>query len=207
MDYEIRDYTENDYEQCSELVCRAWNFDSVFRPTEFTDLAKSIYTGGAQIDSTFKSVAVLNDEVIGFIFGMNRTLYKSKLHLKYRVRVLWRIYRIRDSTPTKKELIQAMSEHEKNRSALVPKKRSEIVLFVVSEAHQGKGVGRALWGKFLNSCIELSESRVYVETNKNGASSFYENIGFKHLSDFNSPLHEFATPNGQACIYVYNAQK
>ena len=83
MDYEIRDYTEKDYEQCSELVCRAWDFDSVFQPAEFTDLAKSIYTGGAQIDSTFKSVAVIDGEVIGFIFGMNRTLYKTKLHLKY----------------------------------------------------------------------------------------------------------------------------
>jgi len=204
MDYEIRDYTEKDYEQCSELVCRAWDFDSVFQPAEFTDLAKSIYTGGAQIESTFKSVAV---EVIGFIFGMNRTLYKTKLHLKFRLKVLWKIYKIKNSTPTKKELIAAMSEHEKNRSSLVPKKRSEIVLFVVSEVHQGKGVGKALWGKFLNSCNELGESQVYVETNNSGASSFYENIRFKHLSDFNSPLHEFATPNGQACIYVYSSKK
>jgi len=204
MDYEIRDYTEEDYKQCSELVCRAWDFDSVFRPAEFTDLAKSIYTGGAQIESTFKSVAVHNGEVIGFIFGMNRTLYKMKLHLKYRLKVLWKIFKIKSSTPKKEELIAAMSEHEKVRSNLVPKKRSEIVLFVVSEEHQGKGVGKALWGKFLNSCNELNESKVYVETNKNGASSFYENIGFKHLSNFYSPLHEFATPNGQACIYTYS---
>lgn len=203
MDYEIRDYTEKDYKQCSELVCRAWDFNAVFQPAEFTDLAKSIYTGGAGIESTFKSVAVQNGEVIGFIFGMNRTLYKTKLHLKFRLKVLWKIYKIKSSTPTKGALIAAMSEHEKNRSAFVPKKRSEIVLFVVSEAHQGKGVGKALWRKFLNRCNELSESTVYVETNKRGASRFYENIGFTHVADFHSPLHEFATPNGQACIYSY----
>ena len=203
MDYEIRDYTEKDYTPCSELVCRAWNFDAVFQPSEFTALAKSIYTGGAEIESTFKSVAVQNGEVIGFIFGMNRTLYKAKLHLKFRLKVLWKIYKIKHSTPTTSELIAAMSEQEKNRSAFVPKKRSEIVLFVVSEAHQGKGVGIALWGRFLRSCIELSESTVYVETNKRGASRFYEKIGFTHVADFHSPLHEFATPNGQACIYSY----
>ena len=175
----------------------------VFQPDECTELAKAIYTGGSEIESTFKSVAVANGEVIGFLFGMNRTLYKPKLHLKFRLRVLWKLYRIKSSTPTKKELIQAMVEHEKNRSTLVPKKRSEIVLFVVADAHQGKGVGKARWGKFLESCSRLKEARVYVETNKSGASTFYENIGFKHLSNFNSPLHEFATPNGEACIYVY----
>lgn len=205
MNFEIRHYTDEDYKQCSELVGRAWDFDTVFRPSEFTELAKSIYTGGAQIESTFRSVAVLDGEVIGFLFGMNRTLYKSKLHLKYRLNVLWKLYKIKNSTPAKKDLIQAMAEHEKNRSSLVPKKRSEVALFVVSELHQGKGVGKALWRKFLDSCNELGESQVYVETNKSGASGFYENIGFKHLSDFNSPLHEFATPNGQACIYLYSS--
>jgi ribosomal protein S18 acetylase RimI-like enzyme len=69
---------------------------------------------------------------------------------------------------------------------LVPKKRSEIALFVVADACQGKGIGKALWDNFLESCKKLNESRVYVETNKMGASGFYEKLGFSHVSDFDS---------------------
>lgn len=204
MDYEIREYIESDYKQCSELVCRAWAFDSVFRPDELTALAKDMYTGGALTASTFKSVAVSKGEVIGFIFGMNRTLYKARINLKYRLSMLWKINKIRSSSPNIKDLIRAITEHERNRSVLVPKKRSEVVLFVVADSYQGKGVGKALWNNFAKRCCELNESEVYVETNKRGASRFYENIGFRHLSNFDSPLHEIATPSGQACIYVYD---
>ena len=52
-------------------------------------------------------------------------------------------------------------------------------------------------------CVESGVKSVVVETNKLGASSFYEQIGFIHLANFNSPLHEFATKGGQACIYEY----
>lgn len=44
---------------------------------------------------------------------------------------------------------------------------------------------------------------IIVETNKLGASGFYEQVGFKHLGDFDFPLHEFATKGGQACMYEY----
>ena len=49
-------------------------------------------------------------------------------------------------------------------------------------------------------------SEIYVETNKQGASGFYEHIGFEHVADFDSPLHEFATPDGQACVYLYRSK-
>ncbi len=35
------------------------------------------------------------------------------------------------------------------------------------------------------------------------ASGFYKQLGFKHVVDFDSPLHNLATPGGQACIYEY----
>lgn len=204
MTFKIREYEDKDYNRCADLVCRAWDFESVFQPSGFTELAKSIYTGGALIESTFKSVAVVNEEVVGFIFGINRTKHRFRLHLKFRSSVIWKAYRIKHCTPSKRDLIQALSMHESNRSALVPKKRSEIALFVVADSCQGKGIGKALWDSFLESCKKLNESRVYVETNKMGASGFYEKLGFSHVSDFDSPLHRIATPNGVACIYVYD---
>lgn len=44
---------------------------------------------------------------------------------------------------------------------------------------------------------------IIVETNIFGASSFYEQLGFRYLGNFDSPIHEFATKGGQACMYEY----
>jgi len=48
---------------------------------------------------------------------------------------------------------------------------------------------------------------IQVETNKNGACSYYEKLGFTLVSHFDSPLHELGTPGGQACIYEYFCDK
>lgn len=206
MKYIYRKYTENDYSACEELVNRAWDFDTVFQPQKMADVAKEIYTKGAMNESTYHSVAEANGQVVGFIFGINEHTHKPKLHLGMRLNILWRILRIKKSTPCKKELLNAMAEHEKNRSEHIGKRRSEIVLFVVSSSHQGKGVGKYLWSRFLKNCMNSDITDIIVETNQNGASGFYEKIGFRHLANFHSPLHEFATPNGQACIYVYKTE-
>ncbi|MGV6818599.1 MAG: GNAT family N-acetyltransferase [Thiotrichales bacterium] len=93
--------------------------------------------------------------------------------------------------------------HQKNRYKIVGRGRSEIVLFVVGKSFQKQGIGKKLWVGFKEKCIESGVKSVIVETNKLGASSFYEQLGFKHIENFDSPLHEFATKDGQACMYEY----
>ena len=77
------------------------------------------------------------------------------------------------------------------------------MLFVVGSEYQGQGFGKRLWHRFRTICEESGVSSIIVETNKLGASRFYELLGFSHLGDFDSPLHEYATRGGQACIYEY----
>ena len=173
MEYVYRKYTDSDYALCEELVNRAWNFDTVFRPKEMSEIAKTIYTRGSLTESNYHCIAELNGQVAGFIFGLNENARKPKLHLGLKLSILWNIFRIKQSTPDKKQLLTAMTEHEKSRSAHVSKRRSEIVLFVVGESHQGKGVGKHLWSGFLKDCQNSSVANIVVETNKKGASSFY----------------------------------
>ncbi len=205
MDIEIREYRESDYSRCAALVGEAWQFDSVFKPAEFTELAKDLYTGGSLIESSFKSVAVSNGEVVGFLFGIHRVAPGTGLHLLFRLKMVWRFYRIRNASPNKNDLIKALSAHEKNRSPWVPRKRNEIALFVVAKPFKGRGVGTALWRAFLATCARAGETEIFVETNKAGASGFYEQLGFTHLTDFDSPLHRIATPDGVACLYVHDS--
>ncbi len=203
MEEIFREYKDSDYAQCEELVNQAWGFDKIFSPKALSEFAKLIYTKGSVLGSNYRMVVEDNGRVVGFIFGLNENTSKPRNNIFFRLSLLWKLLWLRGNGPDTKDLLNALHAHEKNRTNIVHRGRSEIVLFVVSKDYQGKGIGKRLWSGFRKTCIESDVKSVIVETNKLGASSFYEQIGFMHLADFNSPLHEYATKNGQACIYEY----
>lgn len=205
MSTRIRGYTERDYEQCEELVNHAWGFDKIYKPEKFSALAKKIYTKGSAIESNYRAVAENDGKVVGFIFGLNEFQQKPILNIAVRLEILWGVLNVRSEyKPDKTTLLKAMAEHERNRAVFVGRKRSELVLFVIAQSYQRKGIGRQLWSGFLENCRSTGVQKIIVETNTHGASAFYEKLGFIHLADFHSPLHAFATPEGQACLYMYN---
>lgn len=203
----FRSYNDNDYEQCEELVNQAWGFDRIFAPEALSDLAKSMYTRGSVLVSNYQMVVEVNGKVVGFIFGFNEKSKKPGLNIFYRLETLWRLIRVKTEKPkNKNDFITAIKDHERNRAKLVKKRKSEICLFVVGKSYQGKGYGKKLWAGFLGECMNSNVNSIIVETNKLGASSFYKELGFQHAGDFDSPLHEFATEGGQACMYEYTCK-
>ena len=204
MEEILREYRDSDYLQCEELVNQAWGFDKIFAPEELVNLAKCMYTRGSVLGSNYKMVVEVNGKVAGFIFGLNECATKPGLNILYRLNMLWKLLRVKSEKPKNKDdFINAIKDHENNRTKLVRRGKSEINLFVVSKEFQGKGFGKKLWTGFLADCKDSDVESIIVETNKLGASGFYEQVGFKHLGDFYSPLHEFATKGGQACMYKY----
>ncbi|MEA1988335.1 MAG: GNAT family N-acetyltransferase [Pseudomonadota bacterium] len=199
-----REYRDSDYEKCEELVNHAWGFDKIFSPKALSDIAKCIYTRGSVLGSNYRMVVEVDGNVVGFIFGLNEYARKPRKNLLFGLKILWKLIFIKSNKPDKNDLIDALKVHEKNRAVIVDRSRSEILLFVVSNEFQGKGYGKKLWVDFKDQCIESGVDSIIVETNKLGASSFYEGVGFRFLGDFDSPLHEFATQGGQACMYEYS---
>lgn len=199
----FREYKKSDYVQCEELVSQAWGFDYIFSSESLSTFAKYLYTKGAVMSSNYKMVVENQGQVVGFFYGFNERAKKPAKNLLFRLYLFIRLMSIKGSSLEKKTLLEALSNHQKNRLTVVENGKNEIVLFVVSKDYQRKGIGKKLWFGFKEYCIEYGVKSVIVETNKLGASRFYEKVGFKHLSDFDSPLHEFATKNGQACIYEY----
>ncbi|MCG7932643.1 MAG: GNAT family N-acetyltransferase [Candidatus Thiodiazotropha lotti] len=200
----IRPYKPSDYEFCEALVNQAWGFDEIFEPADLSALAKIIYTKGSLVSSNYRRVVEDDGRLVGFIFGYNEFVGKPKGKLLFTLQILWRLLTVRGDRPEDtKSLIQAIQEHQKNRAAIVGQGRSEIVLFVVAEDYQGVGVGSSLWCGFESFCKSGSVREIIVETNRMGASGFYEKLGFELIADFDSPLHEYATKGGQACMYEY----
>jgi len=198
-----REYKNTDYKQCEKLVAKAWSFDIVFNPKSLSSFAKLLYTKGSITSSNYRRVVEMDGEIVGFIFGLNENVKKPKKDIFFILQILWKLLFVRYIKPDKKSLFEAISTHEKNKNQIVRNEQSEIILFVIDEKYQNKGYGRNLWIGFRNFCIESNVASIVVETNKLGASAFYEKIGFTHLENFVSPLHEFITKGGQACIYEF----
>ncbi len=203
----IRDYEDSDYETCESLVNGAWKFDANFKPQDLSDIAKCMYTKGSVIGSNFRKVVEINGKIVGFIFGLDEMSAKPKKDMWFGLNILRRIFCVKEMRFREKmALLRAISTHEVNRSKVVGRGRSEIVLFVVSPRHQGYGNGKNLLYEFINQCRNSGVKSIVVETNKLGASSFYEHEGFKHIGDFDSPLHEYVTRGGQPCMYEYRCE-
>lgn len=198
-----RPFEARDYQACEAMVNQAWHFDTIFKPQSLSNLAKFMYTRGALVASNDTYVAEVDGQIIGFLFGLNEGISAPKQSMLFGLKFLWKLLVTPAHTPSKKELLNALSKHQVNRNAIISAKRSEIVLFVIDEAYQGQGIGTTLWNRFKTNCNKAMVSTIFVETNLAGASAFYEKIGFKHLEDFDSPLHELATKGGQAAIYHY----
>lgn len=199
---QFREYREVDYDRCEALVNQAWGFAKTFKPAGFADLVKCMYTRGSLLGSNYFYVATDQDKLVGFIFGLNEQAQQPKSHILYGLNILRRLFFLKGvAFSEKKALLKAANTHELNRSKIVKRGKSEINLFVVDPKYHGKGIGKQLLSGFVNYCRESGVHSMIVETNKLGASSFYEHVGFKHLGDFDSPIHEYATKGGQACMY------
>jgi len=188
-----RNYEDTDYEICESLVNGAWEFDVNFVPQELADIAKCMYTKGPVLASNFRRVVEVNGKVVGFIFGKNDESVSRTKSVLFGLGVMRKILFVKGMPyKEKKRLFSAINTHQVNRYKLVGEGKSEIALFVVDPNHHGFGYGKSLLSDFVGFCKE------------SGASSFYEGVGFKIKGDFDSPLHEYASKDGQACMYEYS---
>lgn len=208
MEINIRNFEHYDYDNCEELVNEAWRFDKIISDKNLSKIALRLYTKGSLCSGNTNLVATDQGRVVGFLFGYNmlsKTKPRGKIMLALDAIISFNFKKM--DKIERNKFIKVLTEHNKNRNVIEPGKASEICLFVVSQDLRGKNIGTKLWETFRDSCIKSGVQRIRVETNKLGASSFYEKQGFTHVSNFNSPLHELATPNGQACMYEYICDK
>jgi len=199
----FRKYEPGDYQQCEDLVEKTWSLNSIFETPSLSGIATLAYTRGSLEMSNYRMVVEVGNKVEGFIFALNENKKTLRKSIFFRLTILWKLFWLKGDKTERNALLDALKVHVKNRSNIVERGSSEILLFVVSQERQGKGFGKALWSGFRDCCVESEVKSIFVSTNKDGASSFYQNIGFKHVGDFRSPLHELARWGGQPCMYGY----
>ena len=207
--YTFRDYRNTDYARCESLVSNAWEFDRNFSPQGLANVAKRLYTMSSFLNSNYFRVVETEGEMAGFLFGLNEksTLPRKLPLIAFGLGILARLLLLRGVRfEEKKRLLNAINSHSANRLKLVSPGRSEITLFVIDPQHQGAGNGKHLLSEFIAHCKASGEKTIVVETNTEGASTFYESMDFTLIGYFDSPLHQYAAKAGRACMYEYHCE-
>lgn len=205
----IREYQNDDYQACEDLVERTWRFSEYFRPSGFCGVAKHMYTFGSVASSNFKRVIESDGRVVGFLFGRNEKKpldFGILRQLGLSLAFLGRLLRVKQmSFGEKRAFLGVLNQHAVNRREVEKHNASEVCLFALDEAAQRQGFGRELLLQFLEDCKLSGVERVIVEVNVSQASGFYEKCGFIKIGDFVSPLHEIAAGKGStAAMYEHD---
>jgi len=170
---EFRKFRWSDYKQCEKLVERVWSFDKVFKVPELRKIASLGYTKGSLEDSNFAEVVEVDGKVVGFLFGKNDKELLFKKFIGFKLSMLWRLFWYPGQTQERDSLWAALKTHIKNRSVIVERGASEVLLFVVDPEYQGLWLGEKLWRSFRETCSNSGVDSIYVSTNTSGAIGFY----------------------------------
>jgi len=174
----IREYADNDFQACEDLVGRTWQFSEHFRPAGFCDVAKYGYTRSSVAGSNFKRVVESDGRVVGFLFGCNTRKpvgFGPLRQMLLSFGTLRRLVYVRGLRPGEKlAFLRTVNQHETNRGKVEKRGASEINLFALEQGFQRQGLGRQLVTQFLDDCRRHGVRRVIVEVNVSQASGIYE---------------------------------
>lgn len=178
----IREVQPNDISAIKKVVTEVWDWVSLIEDKKILDATIGLYLNPVLQESTFGRVAVLNDRVIGVIFG-------SVKGQPYNYRMLQE-----DATSHALTLLGAPETDRKNIYEYLTKTYSvydqlssdiadsydgTLVFLVLASESQGLGVGKSLWLAVKEYFQQNNVESLYLFSDTECNFGFYEHLGFK----------------------------
>ena len=203
----FRNYTPADLVSCGNLAREAWPLPP--------GIAVGVRTGdmlGSWISSTASSstwAEVAEDEhgVIGMLFGKvegQPVIEKQRTPIRIQLRMLLRV--MSGSYGSISGSIMLMISFLTTEVKLLifdPKTDAEIVMLVVGEAHRGKGIGKQLVDRFIETAKKQGARSLSLYTDDQTSNwRFYEALGFKQAAKFHdNGSSRYSGKNATGLIY------
>lgn len=194
----IESYSKEYKQECIDIIQTQWPL------TGSGLITKNNEEGLVKLDleikllkSNFKKVVLVNNKVSGLLFAKitknNSFISNLVNNLKIIIKLVmfflgfYGIYRNRVF------LLKEFIKHEKQLSSYISSKDNELILFVMSERSRGKGLGRIMIDKLLDTTKKQRDLSIKLYTNEDCTWQFYEKYGFKRIFEFPHRLHEIFT--------------
>lgn len=177
----IRDVIPDDIPAIKDIVREVWDWEDAFNNDIVIDACIAMYFAPVLHEATFGRVALINDEVVGVIFGVVNDEPPSYTHL------------LEDLSPYIITLMQACDEDRQGMCEYMTKQRivyKELIdgiedeydgavdFLVLSKAAQGKGIGKLLWLSLKEYLQEKNTAKVYLYSDSECNFGFYDSQGF-----------------------------
>jgi GNAT superfamily N-acetyltransferase len=204
MDYYFRKYLQTDIIRCAQLSVESW--PAVFKLTDKDNAYKfmELYIAICLLDSDYVEVCCDDqNNVIGLMFGSilhrkslkkegvkRSALFRDYINGKY------------GNINNKYWFIISFFITEFKVWLYCKKFQSQVVLFIVDKRYQGKGIGKTLMSRYLESVKKKNIKSVYLYTDIESNWMFYENFGFKrHKSFYDNGLSVMLGEKVKSFIY------
>jgi len=177
----IRDVEINDILSIKTVINEVWEWDTIIEDEKTLDAAMGLYLSQVLLNGTFGRVAVLNNKVVGVIFG-------SVDGVKPQYRML-----MEDATAHAMTLFGATERDRKNFYEVMLKLSSTykqlmngirenyngtLDFLVLAEYAQGLGIGKSLWLALKEYFEENKVKSIYLYSDTECNFGFYESQGF-----------------------------
>ena len=177
----IRDITAEDIPAIKKVVREVWAWEELFGSDAVLEACVAIYFAPVLHRATFGRVALLNGEIVGAIFGIADGELPRYKHI------------LEELTPHILLMIQAdeqerfsmceyMTKLNATYEALTDGIEDEydgtLDFLVLSNAAQGKGIGKQLWLALKEYLESKAVSRVYLYSDNECNFGFYDSQGF-----------------------------
>jgi ribosomal protein S18 acetylase RimI-like enzyme len=192
---QIRKFNKEDTLRCSELAADAWPIVSTWVPKKDVVKFMHSYVEIYKLQSTWLEVACISGNIVGFLFGRVNTDYKMIAKIKAFFSILAigiKIISGRYGNVSKPfTLLWKFDLNELKVKRNTPKSDGEVVLFVVDSKYRGRGIGKVLMDRFMETAKNKNANVISVYTNTEANWRFYEKYGFKKYSAFYDDLTSY----------------
>lgn len=184
-----RELETTDFAQLEKLLRETWDFSKYTRDKALVDAKYTEYLCAGLEASTHGEVAVLGDEVVGFLLGAidgEPPLAGAEKNHEVLLKARHEISRLgggggrggeSTSTSARPNIWAQAEEYYKEVLASIPSK-GHIELFIVGKKSQGHGVGKQLLQHFEEKFYRESGGIFYVQTDSMCNYHFYDAQGF-----------------------------
>ncbi len=126
-----------------------------------------------------------NGELIGVLLYKHQRAFKWLRNFRHTLGVLWHVLYLTLRSPSSRRTLKSMVNIHRGYQAMLKQSRvtvkDEVVLFITSAKHQGKGLGKKLMEAYQNDLKKQQKPSFYLFTDTSCNFGFYDHLGFERL--------------------------
>lgn len=182
----IRDVLEEDISSIKAMIDETWDWASLVENKDVLNAAIGLYLNQVLYNSSFGKVAVLDNKIVGTIFGWAEgEIPKYRMLQEDGTELALLMLNAKENE--RKDVYECMSKLNAAYDKLLSGKEETydgtLVFFVVSEDTRGYGVGKTLWNELGVYFREKNVDSIYVYTDTDCNYGFYEHSGFERKGE------------------------